>query len=102
MRLQPIEGERMAYAEGFTMAAELFKRIDDLEAERNALTQKIANLEDVETLQKWKDKNGDPEEYKQFFFDCFEWLAKHYPYPDVSSDYDKSVIFDAIEKGADE
>jgi hypothetical protein len=31
------DAERIAYAEGFTMAAELFKRIDDLEAERDAL-----------------------------------------------------------------
>jgi hypothetical protein len=26
-------------------------------------------------------------------------LAGHYPAPDISSDYDKSVIFSAIEKG---
>jgi len=31
LTLEPSEAERLAYAEGFNMAAELFKRIDDLE-----------------------------------------------------------------------
>jgi hypothetical protein len=31
------EAERIAYTEGFMMAAELFKRIDDLQSERDAL-----------------------------------------------------------------
>lgn len=52
LKLEAPEAERIAYAEGFTMAAELFAR-----------------------------------------------LAGHYPAPSVSSDYDKSVIFAAIEKG---
>ena len=36
-KIDASDAERIAYAEGFTMAAELFKRIDDLEAERDAL-----------------------------------------------------------------
>jgi hypothetical protein len=39
-------------------------------------------------------------EYKQFFEDCFYRLNGHYPAPSVTSDYDQSVIFDAIEKGS--
>jgi hypothetical protein len=42
LTLEPNEAERIAYAEGFTMAAELFARIAELEAERDALT-KFAN-----------------------------------------------------------
>ena len=37
LTIQSSEAERIAYTEGFMMAAELFKRIDDLEAERDAL-----------------------------------------------------------------
>ena len=37
--------------------------------------------------------------YKAFFYDCFARLAGPYPCPEVTSDYDCSVIFDAIEKG---
>lgn len=33
LNIHPSEAERIAYAEGFTMAAELFKRIDDLSQE---------------------------------------------------------------------
>ena len=37
LTLESSEAERIAYTEGFMMAAELFKRIDDLQSERNAL-----------------------------------------------------------------
>jgi len=37
LTIQSSEAERIAYTEGFAMAAELFKRIDDLQAERDAL-----------------------------------------------------------------
>jgi hypothetical protein len=37
LKIPASDAERIAYAEGFTMAAELFKRIADLEAERDAL-----------------------------------------------------------------
>ena len=37
--------------------------------------------------------------YVQFFDDCFESLDAHYPCPEVTSRYDRSVIFDAIRKG---
>lgn len=37
LTLESSEAERIAYTEGFMMAAELFKRINDLQAERDAL-----------------------------------------------------------------
>ena len=93
LKLEAPEAERIAYAEGFTMAAELFARIADLEAERDAMA-----AED-DSLARWENENGGAEQYKEFFFDCFARLAGHYPAPRISSDYDKSVIFAAIEKG---
>jgi len=97
-KLDASDAERIAYAEGFTMAAELFARIADLEAERDALN---AELEDAksDSLTDWERKNGSGYDYVQFFQECFARLAGHYPAPDISSDYDKSVIFAAIEKG---
>ena len=46
LTIQSSEAERIAYAEGFAMAAELFKRIDDLQAERDALKRENAILVD--------------------------------------------------------
>jgi hypothetical protein len=37
LTLESREAERIAYTEGFMMAAELFKRIDNLQSERDAL-----------------------------------------------------------------
>lgn len=105
LTLEPAEAERIAYAEGFTMAAELFARIDALTAERDQLAEELEKVKDEaadDSLARWENENGSAEEYKEFFFDCFQRLAGHYPAPSVTSDYDKSVIFDAIEKGAAE
>lgn len=102
MRIQPSEAERIAYAEGFTMAAELFARIAELEAERDQLAEELEKAQDAaadDSLARWDNENGPAEYYKEFFFDCFTRLAGHYPAPSVTSDYDKSVIFAAIEKG---
>jgi hypothetical protein len=41
LNLEPAEAERIAYAEGFTMAAELFKRIEELTIERCALAEEL-------------------------------------------------------------
>jgi hypothetical protein len=90
------EAERLAYSEGFTMAAQLFARIADLEAERDAL------LGQLEELPSEKERNRDAqdlEQLKEFFYDCFQQLPGHYPCPSWSNDHDKSVIFGAIEKG---
>jgi outer membrane murein-binding lipoprotein Lpp len=96
------EQERAAYMAGDTRAAELLAQIAQLEAERDALAEELENLKDSavdDSLERWEKENGDAEQYKEFFFDCFARLAGHYPAPDISSDYDKSVIFTAIEKG---
>ena len=96
------EQERAAYMAGDTRAAELFARIAELEAERDALAEELENLKDAaadDSLERWENENGNPDDYKEFFFDCFARLAGHYPAPDISSDYDKGVIFAAIEKG---
>ena len=39
LKLEPAEAERIAYAEGFTMVAELFARIDALTVERDQLAE---------------------------------------------------------------
>lgn len=46
LTLESNEAERIAYTEGFMMAAELFKRLDDLQAERDALKRENAILID--------------------------------------------------------
>lgn len=96
------EQERAAYMAGDTRAAELLAQIATLEAERDQLAEELEKAQDAaadDSLKHWEKENGDPEQYKEFFFDCFARLAGHYPAPDVSSDYDKGVIFSAIEKG---
>ena len=96
------EQERAAYLAGDTRTAELLAQIVQLEAERDQLAEELENLKDSaadDSLKHWEKENGPAEEYKEFFFDCFTRLAGHYPAPDISSDYDKSVIFAAIEKG---
>lgn len=101
LNLPATEAERLAYDEGFTMAAELFARIAELEAERDALEEELEAAKD-DSLSQWERNNGPADAYKQFFEDCFARLAGHYPCPSVTSDYDQSVIFEAIEKGAAE
>lgn len=90
------EIERRAYSEGAPALAEVLgalhdalQRIDELQA----------IIDDTETLEQWERKNGPADSYKEFFYDCFERLDGHYPCPSVTSDYDKAVIFDAIERG---
>ena len=89
------ELERAAYVAGDTATAELLARIAELDEKIEELEDKIAN----DSLTRWENENGDAEQYKEFFFDCFARLAGHYPAPSITSDHDKSVIFAAIEKG---
>jgi outer membrane murein-binding lipoprotein Lpp len=96
------EQERAAYMAGDTRAAELLAQIAQLEAERDALAEELETVKDEaadDSLTRWENENGNPDDFKEFFYDCFARLAGHYPAPDISSDYDKSVIFAAIEKG---
>lgn len=89
------ELERAAYVAGDAKTAELLARIAELEKENEELEDKAAD----DSLSEWNRCNGDAEQYKEFFHDCFYRLIGHYRAPDVSSDYDKSVIFEAIERG---
>ena len=89
------EQEAAAYAAGDTATAALLGRIIELEAEVNALQVKLDDMPSVAQLEK---DASDLENLKEFFYDCFNRLAGHYPCPSITSDYDKSVIFNAIEK----
>ena len=89
------EQEAAAYAAGDTATAALLGRIIELEAEVNALQVK---LDDMPSEAQMTKDALDLENLKEFFYDCFNRLAGHYPCPEWSSDYDKSVIFDAIDK----
>jgi len=101
LKLEAPEAERLAYSEGFEGTAELFAQIADLEAQVEALEVELDEARD-DSLTRWEKNNGPAEQYREFFFDCFQYLAGHYPAPSVTSDYDKSVIFDTIAKGAGE
>ena len=87
--------EVQAYLDGNIELADALARIAELEAEVEALENAANN---VVTLESWEKDNGPAYEYYQFFHDCFARLNAHYPCPSVTSDYDKSVIFAAIEK----
>lgn len=100
MNLPAEEAERLAYAEGFTGTAELFARVAELEAQVADLENKLEDAKD-DSLAQWENRNGPAYDYVQFFLGCFERLAGHYPAPCITSDYDKSVIFAAIERGED-
>ena len=84
--------ERKHYSEG---NVDLASALDEVVA----LREQLEVAEERETLEQWERKHGPAEEYRAFFYDCFEWLAGHYPAPNVTSDYDKSIIFQAIDKG---
>ena len=88
--------EIQAYLDGNIELADALARIAELEAEVEALENAAA---DVVTLESWEKNNGPAKDYYDFFHECFERLGAHYPRPEVTSDYDKSVIFEAIERG---
>lgn len=97
--------ERAAYMAGDTTLSDAYQacatlaRLDDdlpMDFDIDApMDVQIEKHVETETLRNCPDY----EAYKQFFFDCFERLGARYPCASVTSDYDQSVIFDAIEKG---
>ena len=91
------EQERAAYMQGDIRTADLLGQLEDMTEERDALEEAA---EDVDIFT--DELREELEALREFFDDCFERLAGHYPAPSVFSDYDKSVIFEAIEKGAAE
>lgn len=93
LNLPANEAERLAYAEGATKTAELFARLAELE-------EKLEQVEDeLDTARTNLKHCAYHDEYRQFFYDCFDRLAGHYPAPEPTSGHDKSIIFDAIERG---
>lgn len=86
------ELERAAYASGDIEKAKMIDLIQALITRVETLQEKIDDMEnDAKNV-------SDHAEYKSFFETCFEFLNGHYPCPSVTSDYDCSVIFDAIKK----
>ena len=53
LKIPASDAERIAYAEGFTMAAQLFARITELEADNLKLTQENEILRDELEDAKW-------------------------------------------------
>ena len=53
LKIPASDAERIAYAEGFTMAAELFARIEELEAVNLKLAQENEILRDELADAKW-------------------------------------------------
>ena len=100
------ELERAAYMSGNTTQAEMMGTLATYDDANDALgfgytlDFTIQDQIDAETDKEIAKKCPDYDAYKQFFEDCFYRLNGHYPAPSVTSDYDCSVIFDAIEKGS--
>lgn len=62
LRLEPAEAERVAYAEGYTMVAELFARIADLTAERDQLAEELEEAREnaaYDSLARWEEGGAE-------------------------------------------
>ena len=62
-KLDPIEAERIAYAEGFTGVAALYARLSDAEHLNSTYEEEIEALKDtliqcLPFFEDWKDDNG--------------------------------------------
>ena len=88
--------ERAAYLAGDIALTEAYARIMELESEVEKLEETISN---TETLAGWEENYGSAQAYYAFFHECFDRLNGHYPCPEVGSEYDCSVIYQAIERG---
>lgn len=87
------ERERLAYVTGDTQTAQVFADLIEMQIEMDT------SVEQATSLAEWEENNGSADAYKQFFEECFRRLAGHYPCPEVTSDYDCSIIFAAIDRG---
>lgn len=106
--ITPSELERHAYIAGNNHLADAYaaldtvKRLDDelhyfdLYLPMDNQIEKHVNAEIKKHIE---EHYPDYAAYAHFFEDCFERLNAQYPCPEVTSDYDCSVIFDAITKG---
>jgi len=97
------ELERAAYLAGDTSLAAGFAAIDDLDNVLNDADLTLDRMIETQIEEKLdkalNDNCPDYLAYKQFFEDCFQRLNGHYPCASVTSDYDRSVIFNAIKRG---
>ena len=96
------ELERRAYITGDTEKAALHAIASDVDQLSEYIKDAPAILEAVDDMGGVDlicEKLKELENYREFFYDCFNRLAGHYPCPSVTSDHDKNVIFAAIEKG---
>ena len=102
------ELERAAYIVGNTQLADAYAAMDTLERIdvemplgfdfEAPMDQQIENDVEAEIAKHCPDYA----EYKEFFNDCFAHLGAHYSCPSITSDYDKGVIFAAIDQGVTE
>lgn len=99
MHLTISELETRAYLAGNTQLADALAQLDDSQAMVDQLELDLDEAKS-ESLTAWERNYGPAKEYYDFFHECFDRLGANYPSPSVSSDYDKSVIFDAIDRGA--
>lgn len=88
------EQERQAYISGRIQDAELLAANIELDEENDKLLEEASEVEPFTD-----DLQDEMNRLRKFFDGCFECLAAHYPAPTIFSDYDQSVVFDAIRKG---
>jgi hypothetical protein len=99
------ERERLAYISGDLQTAWDCAAILDAEGQIELLEGQIELLEgqletaEADSLGEWERKHGPANDYREFFNDCFQRLADHYPCPEVTSYDDRAVIFGAIDRG---
>lgn len=92
------EQETRAYMAGNVQLANALAQCDDYATQVNQLELELDDAKD-NSLAAWERDNGPAYEYVRFFNECFDRLGEYYPCPSVTSDHDKSVIFNTIEKG---
>lgn len=96
MYLTISELETRAYLAGNTALSDALAQLDDSQLMVDQLEFDLDEAKS-DSLERWERNNGPVKEYYDFFHECFDRLGSHYPCPSITSDYDKSVIFNAIE-----
>lgn len=91
--------ERLLYAQGQTEVASLLGKIIEMQSTIDELQNK---LDDLPSEAQMNQDAQDLQYLKEFFYSCFDRLGSRYPCPEFSSDYDKGIIYEAIEKGSEE
>lgn len=89
------EQERAAYIANASTAPILGALIDATQVADELQVE----LDDLPSESQREQDATDLAHLREFFYDCFRALGAHYPCPEFSSDYDKSIILDAIRRG---